>query len=276
MNFVSNEYTDDELKIIAANIRKKTIEAIYTAGSGHSGGSLSIADILTVLWFKSMNWSVNNDKNDKFILSKGHAVPVLYAVYCEMGLISEEELLGLRSIGSRLQGHPDRTKLKYLDAGTGALGQGLSISIGYALANKLKGLDRKVYCIVGDGELQEGQIWEAAMYAGANLGNELVCIVDNNRLQNETWVKDTLNMHDIEKKWQSFNWNTLVIDGHDISEIRKALHEKRFSKNGPLAIIANTVKGKGVSFMENDNAWHGKVISKESYLQAIEEINNSL
>ena len=217
MNSITNEYSDEDLKKIAANIRIKTIESIYNAGSGHSGGSLSIADILTVLWFNSMNWNNNSDENDKFILSKGHAV------YCEMGLISKEELLGLRSIGSRLQGHPDRTKLKYLDAGTGALGQGLSISIGYVLANKLKGLERKVYCIVGDGELQEGQIWEAAMYAGANLGNELVCIVDNNRLQNETWVKNTLNMYDIEKKWQSFNWNTLVIDGHDITEIRQAL-----------------------------------------------------
>ena len=276
MNSITNEYSDEDLKKIAANIRIKTIESIYNAGSGHSGGSLSIADILTVLWFNSMNWNNNSDENDKFILSKGHAVPVLYAVYCEMGLISKEELLGLRSIGSRLQGHPDRTKLKYLDAGTGALGQGLSISIGYVLANKLKGLERKVYCIVGDGELQEGQIWEAAMYAGANLGNELVCIVDNNRLQNETWVKNTLNMYDIEKKWQSFNWNTLVIDGHDITEIRQAFQEKSFSKNRPLAIIANTIKGKGVSFMENDNAWHGKVISEEYYEQAIEEINNSL
>ena len=276
MNYITNKYTDDELEKIAANIRKKTIEAIFSAGSGHSGGSLSIADILAVLWFNSMNWSDDNDDNDKFVLSKGHAAPVLYSVYCEMGLISKEELLGMRSIGSRLQGHPDKTKLKYLDAGTGALGQGLSISIGYVLANRLKKLNRKVYCIVGDGELQEGQIWEAAMYAGANIGNELVCIIDCNKLQNETWVADTLNMFDIEKKWQSFNWNTLVIDGHDVKSIREALNKNNFDKNAPLAIIANTIKGKGVSFMENDNAWHGKVINEENYIKAIKEINNSL
>ena len=269
-----NKHTDKELLFISSAIRKKTIESIHSAGSGHCGGSLSIADIMTVLWFNTMNHNLSKEKNDKFILSKGHAAPVLYATLCELNLISNEELLSLRQVGSRLQGHPDRTKLDLLDAGTGALGQGLSIAIGYAIAGKISKTNNKVYCIVGDGELQEGQIWEAAMYAGSNLGKELICIVDCNRLQNETWVEETLPMGNIQKKWESFGWNTNVINGHDMSEIQNALNGDKYAKDAPIAIIANTIKGKGISFMENNNVWHGKALDDQSFKMAINELNN--
>ncbi len=262
--------TNSELITISRNIRSKVLDSLFYGGSGHAGSSMSIVEILTVLFFDKMNIKDRNNK-DRLILSKGHAVPALYAALSEYGLIEEEELKTLRQIGSRLQGHPDRRMLEFLDAGTGALGQGLSIAIGYSLANKLLKRDREVYCILGDGELQEGQIWEAAMYASVNVGSELICIIDHNKLQNETWVKDTLDLGNIEKKWESFGWNVSIIDGHDIKQIKDSFSANK-KTNKPHAIIAKTVKGKGISFMENNNEWHGKVLDLEFYEQAKKEL----
>jgi transketolase len=191
---------------------------------------------------------------------------------CEAELLSESELRTLRHIGSRLQGHPDMVKLPLLDAGTGALGQGLSISIGYALAATMRNTAARSYCIVGDGELQEGQIWEAAMFAGARRLSNLCCFVDANRLQNETWVEATLPLGNIADKWKSFGWIVEEIDGHDIPAIRAALSHAVRQPQGPSLILAHTVKGKGVSFMENDNAWHGKGMNESEYRRAVDEL----
>ena len=265
--------TNSELITLSNNIRKKILDSLYYGGSGHAGSSMSIVEILTVLYFDKLNIENPNNK-DRLVLSKGHAVPALYATLAEYGLIEEKELKTLRKIGSRLQGHPDRRMLDCLDAGTGALGQGLSIAIGYAIANKLLKKNRDVYCILGDGEIQEGQIWEAAMYASVNIGSELTCIIDHNKLQNETWVSDTLDLGDIEKKWNSFGWKVSVIDGHDIEQIKEAFSsEKKTDK--PHVVIAKTIKGKGISFMENNNEWHGKVLNLEFYEQAKKELKEN-
>ena len=268
---VAQVRSDDQLRYVAARVRRKTIDALFAAGSGHAGASLSIADMLAVLFFDVMR--IDSHRRDRFVLSKGHAVPALYAVLCEAGLLPESELLTLRHIGSRLQGHPDMTKLPLLDAGTGALGQGLSISIGYALAAELGGNGSRSYCIVGDGELQEGQIWEAAMFAGARRVSNLCCLVDANRLQNETWVESTLPLGNIGDKWRSFGWIVEEVDGHDVPALRAALGRASEQTSGPSLILAHTVKGKGVSFMENNNVWHGKAISEAEYRKAIAELD---
>ena len=263
--------TDDQLRWLATRIRRKTIEALYAAGSGHAGASLSIADILAVLYFDVMR--LDGPNRDRIVLSKGHAAPGLYAAMCEAGLFPEQELSTLRKIGSRLQGHPDMTRLPLLDAGTGALGQGLSIAIGYALAAKLRNVPTRAYCIVGDGELQEGQIWEAAMFAGARRLDNICCILDANRLQNETWVEMTLPLGNIADKWRSFGWQVQELDGHDMGALRDALGSVRAESGAPSFVLAHTVKGKGVSFMENDNAWHGNTIREADYRRAVEELD---
>lgn len=260
---------NNDLNIICNNIRKNIILSLFNSGSGHPGSSLSIVEILAVIGFEFINW--NSKSRERIILSKGHAAPALYSLYYELGLIRKEDLMSLRQIDSNLQGHPDRRFLKLIDAGTGALGQGLSISIGYAIANKIKKNNSRIFCIIGDGETQEGQIWEAAMFAGSNQIENLICFLDNNKLQNETFVEDTLPIGDIEAKWSSFGWNVKTIDGHDTEKIAKTIKEEHDIKR-PLLIISNTIKGKGISFMENDNTWHGKAIDDLTFNLAMKEL----
>lgn len=254
---------ESELKIIAKQIRMNIINTLHEAKSGHPGASLSIVELLTVLFFHTMK------KGDKFVLSKGHAVIALYSVFAELGLIEKEELNTYRKINSRLQGHPDMTKLSYLDAGTGALGQGLSIAIGYALGMKLNNnSNNKVFCIIGDGECQEGQIWESAMYYPTLGMNNLVVIIDKNNFQNEDSIENTLPMPNLEIIWKTLGWNVIDIDGHDIDNIKYAFLDSMISAK-PTVIIAHTIKGKGIDFMENVAEWHSKVISDDDYKRAI-------
>ena len=244
---------------ICKEVRLNTLDSIYKAGSGHSGPSLSIIELLVFIFFSLKK------KNERFVLSKGHAVPALYAIFASLGLINKNELKTLRLIDSRLQGHPDRTKLKFLDAGTGALGQGLSISIGYALGLILQKKKLNSYCLIGDGEIQEGQIWEAAMYAGTRNISNLCVILDNNKFQNETLTKETLDIYPIKEKFKSFNWNVIEINGHNFTQIRNAFNNFFLEKKKPTIIIADTIKGKGISFMENNEKWHAKKINKDDY-----------
>ncbi len=266
-----NKLDISDLISVASRLRMLTIESLYAAGSGHAGSSLSIADLVAALYFHEMK--TQGDDRDRLVLSKGHAVPIIYAALAELGLIEKEELQTLRQAESRLQGHPDMTRLPYLDAGTGALGQGASIAIGYALAARLKQSPSRTYCILGDGEIQEGQIWEAAMYAGAAKMNNLCLILDANGLQNETWVADTLEIEPIADKWKSFGWQVVAIDGHDMEAITEALEQARKTMDKPFLVLAKTVKGKGVPFMENDNIWHGKTLSDEDYHTAVEALS---
>ncbi len=256
------------LKEKANNIRINIIESLYRAKSGHPGPALSIVEIVTVLYFSEMN--LNQRIKDRLVLSKGHGVAAIYGALTELGLIDKEELYTLRKIGSRLQGHPDMTKLPLLDAGTGALGQGLSIAIGYALAARLLNSPSRVYCIIGDGETQEGQIWEAAMFAPVQKLDSIVVILDNNKLQNEASVVNTLSIEPIADRWNSFGWKVISIDGHDISQIKMAFAVARDTKEKPTIIVANTVKGKGIPFMENNMAWHSKTLEKDEYTRALE------
>ena len=267
----------DQLHNIAYNLRIKTLKSIFKAKSGHIGSSLSLSEILTSLFFGVMKIDINKKKNiDKFILSKGHAAPILYAVFEELGWISSEELENtLRKLNSRLQGHPDKNVLEYLDSGSGALGQGLSISLGYALSTKVNGNKLNSYCIIGDGEMQEGQIWEAAMYAGANRVKNLCVILDNNKFQNEKSIDETLKIDPIESKWQSFGWNVITLNGHAIDELLNA-YEKFFVSAKPTIIIANTIKGSGVDFMEGNNAWHSKVLEEDDFNKAINQLESKI
>jgi transketolase len=259
------------LEKIGKKIRFDIIQILHRAQSGHSGPSLSIVELLVYLFFEKKIYKSFADRHN-FVLSKGHAAPALYAILHNLNFISKRDLLSFREIGSKLQGHPDRTKLKYIELGTGALGQGLSVSIGFSLSNYLLKNKKKTYCIIGDGEMQEGQIWEAAMYAGANKLNNLCAILDNNQMQNETLTKDTLNILPIKEKWKSFNWNVVVIDGHSYNEIKNAFKKFELEKNKPTIVIANTIKGKGISFMENSAEWHSKVVDKISYAKALAEL----
>jgi transketolase len=254
---------------ICKNIRLRIIRSLFNAGGGHPGPSLSIVEILAYIYFVR---KISAKKiSEKFILSKGHAAPALYAVLNMIGKINNKELDSLRKINSRLQGHPDMKQIKDLHAGTGALGQGISISIGYAIAQKLKKNQKKTFCIIGDGEMQEGQIWEAAMYAGTKKVNNLCVILDNNKMQNETSTKSTLDVYPIKSKWLSFNWNVIEINGHSYKELDKAF-KKFYKSKKPVIIIANTIKGKGISFMENDPKWHSKKIEEKHYLDALKEV----
>lgn len=264
--------TLNNLEKLSVQIRKDIIEMLYRAQSGHSGPSLSIVEILVYLFFFKKIYN-NFSNRHNFVLSKGHAVPALYSVLYGLSLISKKEIRSFREIGSKLQGHPDRTKLKFVELGTGALGQGLSVSIGFALANILHKNKKKSYCIIGDGEMQEGQIWEAAMYAGSNKLNNLCVILDNNKMQNETLTKKTLNVLPIRDKWKSFNWVTHEIDGHSYKEINQAFQKFEKEKNKPTIIIANTIKGKGISFMENSSEWHSKVVDIKNFSKAMKELN---
>ena len=255
---------------ICKKIRHRIIASLYLAGGGHAGPSLSIVEILSYLYFDRK--ILNPKRYEKFVLSKGHSAPALYATLNLIGKITDKELNSLRKIGSKLQGHPDRKLIKDIHAGTGALGQGISIAIGFAIAEKIKKSKKKSFCLIGDGEMQEGQIWEAAMYGGASRINNLCVILDNNKMQNETFTKSTLDIYPIKEKWLAFNWNVCEINGHSFKEIKGAFNMFYKSKSKPTLIIANTIKGKGISFMENDPSWHSKKIEKHDFEKAIKEI----
>ena len=265
-----------DLKKKANNIRKGIIEEVHAAASGHPGGSLSSADILTYLYFEEMkNIDPANPKNpdrDRFVLSKGHAAPVLYAALAEKGFIPKEELITLRKIGSRLQGHPDMNLVPGVDMSTGSLGQGLSTAVGMAFAAKLDNKDYRVYSLVGDGEIQEGQIWEACMFAGYRKLDNLVVILDNNGLQIDGEIKKVCSPYPLDEKFLSFNFHVIHADAHDFESLKAAFDEAKETKGMPTAIIAKSVKGKGVSFMENEAGWHGKGPNDEEYKAAMEDL----
>ena len=264
-----------ELQVIAKELRKNIVEMIYRAKSGHPGGSLSIADILSVLYWKEMNVDPINPKSenrDRLVLSKGHAAPALYAALIEKGYVSKDLIPTLRKWHSTLQGHQDMKKLNGVEMSTGSLGQGLSVGNGMALSSKIFKNDYRVYVILGDGELQEGQVWEAAMTAAHYKLDNLVAIIDYNNLQIDGKVSDVMGVLPITDKFKSFNWNVIEIDGHSYEEIIEALNEARNLKGKPTAIIANTIKGKGISFMENNGAFHGAAPNDEQYKQAMEEL----
>lgn len=272
---VTDEFVKD-LKVTANNIRKSIIEEVYSAASGHPGGSLSAADILTVLYFYQMNIDPKDPKNenrDRFVLSKGHASPVLYATLAERGYFSKEELKSFRKLGSMLQGHPDMKGVPGVDMSTGSLGQGLSAANGMALASKIDSKGYRVYALLGDGEIEEGQIWEAAMTSSHYKLDNLCVIVDNNNLQIDGSVDNVMNVYPIDEKFRSFGFEVFTVDGNNIDELIAVFEKAKTVKGKPTAIVAKTVKGKGVSFMENQVTWHGKAPNEEEYNQAIEELN---
>lgn len=264
-----------KLEEAAKNIRIGVIRSIHAAGSGHPGGSLSAADILAVLYFGEMDVDPGDPKKpgrDKFILSKGHAGPVQYAALAERGFFPKEELLGLRKIGNRFQGHPDCRKVPGIEMSTGSLGQGFSASAGMAMANKLDKDKGRVYVLLGDGELQEGIVWETAMSAAHYGLDNLTAIIDWNGLQIDGANDDVMKVRPIDEKFRAFGWNAIMIDGHDFTQIADAFAEARRCKGKPTAIVAKTCKGKGVSFMENNPGWHGKAPSADEAAQAVSEL----
>ena len=269
----------EPLKVIATNVRKGIIEEVYSAKSGHPGGALSIADILTVLYFNQMNIDEKkpNDPNrDRLVLSKGHASAALYSVLAEKGYFDKELLKTFRKIDGELQGHPEMKHIPGVDMTTGSLGQGLSAAVGMAIASKMDNAGCKIYCIVGDGEIEEGQIWEAAMAASKNKLDNLCVILDNNNLQIDGEIEKVGGMNNITEKFISFGFNTINIDGHNMDSIIDAVTTAKQTKGKPTIIIAKTIKGKGVSFMENQASWHGKAPSEEEYNLAMEELNTAL
>ena len=264
-----------ELEKIANEVRKGIVTAVHSAKSGHPGGSLSAADIITFLYFEEMNVEPKNPKmadRDRFVLSKGHVAPALYSVLAQKGFIPVEDLKTLRHTGSYLQGHPDMKHTPGVDMSSGSLGQGLSAAVGMAMAAKLDKKDYRVYALAGDGEIQEGQIWEAAMWAGFKKLDNLVLFVDNNGLQIDGNIADVCSPYPIDKKFEAFNFHVININGNDFDEIRAALKEARETKGMPTAIIAKTVKGKGVSFMENEASWHGSAPNDEQYEIAMSDL----
>ena len=271
-----DEAKKQDLQEKAKNIRKSIVEMVYSAASGHPGGSLSITDVFTALYFNELNIDIKNPKDenrDRVVLSKGHCSPALYSTLAEKGFFPKEDLNTFRKVDSYLQGHPDMKKIPGVDMTSGSLGQGLSIANGMALAGKLDNKDYRVYCICGDGEIQEGQIWEAAMSCSHYKLDNVCVIVDNNNLQIDGSVEDVMNPHPIDKKFESFGFYVLVIDGHNFDEIIDAFEKAKQTKGKPTAIIAKTTKGKGVSFMENQAGWHGKAPKEEEYKLAMEELN---
>ncbi len=270
-----NDPTIEELKKIAKKLRRHVITMIATAGSGHPGGSLSAADIITALYFKVMHHDPKNPNwqdRDRFVLSKGHAAPILYAALAECGYFPVEELLTLRKLNSRLQGHPDRNLTPGVEMSAGALGQGLSFGIGIALAGKLDSRNYRVYVLLGDGECDEGQIWEAAAAAAHFKVDNLVAIIDYNKQQLDGYCCDIMNLEPLADKWRAFGWEVLEIDGHDFQQILTAFDKAREVKGKPTAIIAHTVKGKGVSFMENNIEFHGKAPTPQEAERALKEL----
>ena len=264
-----------QLQKYANEVRKGVITSTNEAGSGHPGGSLSCTDILTYLYFEEMNVDPENPKDpqrDRFVLSKGHAAPALYAVLAQRGYFPVEQLLTLRKLHSDLQGHPSMHHLPGLEMSTGSLGQGISAAVGMALAAKMDKADWRVYTILGDGEIQEGEVWEAAMLAANHGLNNLVALVDNNNLQIDGAITDVNSPYPIDEKFKAFKWHVINIDGHDFDQIRAAYKEAREVKDRPVCIVAKTVKGKGVSFMENKAGWHGKSTNAEEYKAAMQDL----
>jgi len=260
---------------VAKNIRINIIKAIHLAGSGHPGGSLSAADIVATLYFDEMNIDPKDPKKadrDKFILSKGHAGPVQYTALAEKGFFPKQDLAGLRKLGNKLQGHPDYHKVPGVEMSTGSLGQGFSVAGGMAIANKLDNNPGRIYVLLGDGELQEGIVWEAAMSAAHYKLDNLVAIVDWNELQIDGNIDDVMAVKPIDDKFKAFGWNVIIIDGHDFEQIKNAFAEARECKEKPTVIIAKTIKGKGVSFMEGKAGWHGKAPNLEEAQQAVSEL----
>jgi transketolase len=271
---------DDRLNAIARACRVQILRMLTHAGSGHPGGSLSVIDVLVAIMFGRLRHDPSHPdwpERDRIVLSKGHAVPALYATMAAAGYFSEDALITLRKLGSPLQGHPDRLALSGIEAATGSLGQGLSVALGLALGAKLAGWPSRVYCVLGDGEIQEGQVWEAAMSA-PKLGqpdhpvDNLTVIVDYNRIQLDDFCAKVLDLEPVVGKWQAFGWPVIEIDGHDMGQIAKALDQAEATKRTPTLVVAHTVKGKGVSFMENNPEWHGKAPKPAEAIAAIREI----
>lgn len=266
---------NQDLKKICNDVRKNIITEVHAAKSGHPGGSLSAAEIYTFLYFEEMNVDPKNplDPNrDRFVLSKGHTSPGYYAVMAEKGYFPKEELTTFRKVGSRLQGHPSMRYLDGIDMSSGSLGQGISAAVGMALAAKVSGDDYRVYTLLGDGEIEEGQVWEASMFAAAKNLDNLVVIVDNNNLQIDGTIDTVNSPYPIDKKFEAFNFHVINADGHDFDSLRAAFKEARETKGQPTAIIAKTVKGKGVSFMENEAAWHGSAPNDEQFEIAMADL----
>ena len=264
-----------ELKKKAKEIRVEIIKMIYKAQSGHPGGSLSAADIVTALYFEILNIDSNRpnwEERDRFILSKGHACPVWYVCLAEKGFFPKENLAKLRKIGGILQGHPDMCKVPGLDMTTGSLGQGLSAGVGMALGAKTKGLQFKTYVMLGDGEINEGQVWEAAMSANKFKLNNLIAMIDYNNLQLDGQCNEVMPIEPLADKWQSFGWDVKEIDGHNMHEILTVFYDLKKQQENPTIIIAHTIKGKGVSYMENQLNWHGKAPNEEQFQQAMKEL----
>lgn len=265
----------DELRETARRIRVSIVKMLTNAGSGHTGGSLSAADILTALYFAKMRHDPKNPKwpeRDRFILSKGHAAPLLYAVLAECGYFEKSELMTLRKLGSRLQGHPDSKALPCIEISTGSLGQGLSIANGIAIAGRLDSASFRVYVLLGDGEVQEGQVWEAAMSAAHYKLDNLCAILDRNRLQIDGKVEDVMSIEPIADKWRAFGWNVIETDGHDITKLLSAMNEAEKVKGRPTMIIAHTIKGKGVSIFEGKVEYHGIAPTKDELEIALKEL----
>lgn len=267
-----------ELKKTAHKVREGIVTSIFSAKAGHPGGSLSAADLFTYLYFEELNIDPKNPKKedrDRFVLSKGHTAPGLYAALAHRGFFPVEDLETLRHTGSYLQGHPDMKCVPGVDMSTGSLGQGFSAAVGMALAAKMDQKDYRVYALCGDGEIQEGQIWEAAMFAGHRKLDNLVVIIDHNKLQIDGRVEDVCSPYPIDKKFQAFHFHTITIDGHNFDEIAAAFKEARETKHMPTAIIANTIKGRGISFMEDAAEWHGKAPKEEEFKVAMEDLRKA-
>ena len=267
-----------ELQKTAVEVRKGIVTSVHSAKAGHPGGSLSAADIFTYLYFEEMNIDPKDPKKadrDRFVLSKGHTAPGLYSALANRGYFPVDDLLTLRHTGSYLQGHPDMKHIPGVDMSSGSLGQGLSAAVGMALAGKMDKKDYRVYALCGDGEIQEGQIWEAAMFAGHRKLDNLVVIVDNNNLQIDGPIDEVCSPYPIDKKFEAFYFHVINIDGNDFDEIAAAFKEARETKGMPTAIIARTVKGKGVSYMENQAGWHGKAPNDEEYQIAMEDLKKA-
>ena len=264
-----------ELQKKANEVRKGIVTAVHSAQAGHPGGSLSAADIYTYLYFEEMNIDPANPKKedrDRFVLSKGHTAPGLYSVLANRGYFPVEDLKTLRKLGSYLQGHPDMKHIPGVDMSSGSLGQGISAAVGMALGAKMSGKDFRVYTLLGDGEIQEGQVWEASMFAGHRKLDNLVVIVDNNGLQIDGKIDDVCSPYPIDKKFEAFNFHVINVDAHDFDALRNAFKEARETKGMPTAIIAHSVKGKGVSFMEGSAGWHGKAPNDEQYAVAMADL----
>ena len=271
-----DEKRKTELSVIANKVRKDALTAVYNAASGHPGGSLSIADLLTLLYFEVMNIDPKNPRledRDRLVLSKGHTAPALYGTLAERGFFPVEDVAGFRKIDSYLQGHPDMNKVPGIDMSTGSLGQGVSVAGGMALAAKLDNKDYRVYSILGDGELEEGQVWEQAMFAAHYKLDNLTIFIDNNGLQIDGDIKDVMNPTPIDKKFEAFGWHVINADAHDFDSLLNAINEAKATKGQPTAIVMKSVKGKNVSFMENNPAWHGAAPKKDEYEKAIAELD---